>query len=64
MNGQLDIEMRDRTMTVNPGEILVVLKGVEHKPSAKEKTHLLLFEPISTKHTGNVMTGITVDMYE
>lgn len=64
MKGQLEIELRDRTVTVNPGEFFVVPKGVEHKPSAKEETHLLLFEPLSTKHTGDVKTEITVDHYD
>lgn len=64
MKGQLEIEMRDRTVTVNPGEFFVVPKGVEHKPSAREETHLLLFEPLGTKHTGDVMSKITVRSYD
>ena len=62
--GQLELELRDRTVTVNPGEFFIVPKGVEHKPIAKEETHLLLFEPLSTKHTGDVMADITVETYE
>lgn len=64
MKGQLVLEMRDKTVTVNPGEFYVVPKGVDHKPIAKEETHLLLFEPLSTKHTGDVMADITVETYE
>ena len=64
MKGQLSIEMRDRTVTINPGEFFVVPKGVEHKPFANEETHLLLFEPLSTEHTGDVKTEITVESYE
>ena len=64
MKGQLKLELRDKTVTVNPGEFYVVPKGVEHKPIAKEETHLLLFEPLSTKHTGDVMADITVETYE
>ena len=64
MKGQLEIELRDRTVIVNPGEFFVVPKGVEHKPTAKEESYLLLFEPLSTKHTGDVMSAITVDTYE
>ena len=64
MKGQLYIEMRDRTVTVNPGEFFVVPQGVEHNPSANEETYLLLFEPLSTKHTGDVKTEIMVDSYE
>ena len=64
MKCQLELELRDRSVTVNPGEFFIVPKGVEHKPIAKEETHLLLFEPLSTKHTGDVMADITVETYE
>lgn len=64
MKGQLILELRDRTVTLNEGEFYIVPKGVDHKPIAKEETHLLLFEPLSTKHTGDVMADITVETYE
>ena len=64
MKGQLILELRDRTIIVNPGEFYTVPRGVEHKPTAKEETHLLLFEPLDTKHTGDVKTDITVETYE
>jgi len=64
MKGQLLLKLRDRTVVVNPGEFFTVPKGVEHKPIAEEETHLLLFEPLSTKHTGDVMADITVESYE
>ena len=64
MKGQLILELRDRTVVVNPGEFYTVSRGVEHKPTAKEETHLLLLEPLGTKHTGDVMTDITVETYE
>lgn len=64
MKGQLVLELRDKTVTVNEGEFYVVPKGVDHKPIAKEECHLLLFEPLSTKHTGDVMADITVETYE
>ena len=64
MKGQLTLELRDRTVILNEGEFFIVPKGVDHKPIAKEETHLLLFEPLSTKHTGDVMADITVETYE
>lgn len=64
LKGQLILELRDETITVNEGEFYIVPKGVDHKPIAKEEVHLLLFEPLSTKHTGNVMADITVESYE
>ncbi len=64
LKGQLTIELRDKTVVVNPGEFYTVERGVEHKPSASEETHLLLFEPLETKHTGEVKADITVSEYE
>ena len=64
IKGQLILELRDQTVVVNPGEFYTVPRGVEHKPAAKEETHLLLFEPMNTKHTGDVMADITVEVYE
>ena len=64
IQGQLKLELKDQTVTVNPGEFYIVPKGVEHKPIAKEETHWLLFEPLSTKHTGDVMADIIVETYQ
>ena len=64
IKGTLDIELRDKTITLNEGEFYIVPKGVEHKPIAKEEVHLLLFEPLSIKHTGNIVADITVETYE
>ena len=64
IKGQLIIELRERSVVLNPGEFYIVPRGIEHKPTAKEETHLLLFEPLSTKHTGDVMADITVETYE
>lgn len=64
LKGQLQIEMRDKTVTINEGEFYIVPKGVEHKPIAKEEVHIMLFEPLSTKHTGDVIADITVSEYQ
>ena len=64
IKGSLDIELRDKTVTLNEGEFYIVPKGVEHKPIAKEEVHLLLFEPLSIKHTGNIVADITVETYQ
>lgn len=62
--GSLVIEMKDKTVTINEGEFYVVPKGVAHKPIAKEEVHVVLFEPLSIKHTGDVIADITVETYE
>jgi len=64
IKGELELELRDRTVFLTEGEFFIVPKGIEHKPKAKEETHLLLFEPLTTKHTGDLMTDITVETYE
>jgi len=57
LQGTLDIELRDRTVTLGPGEMYVVPKGVEHRPVAREEVHLLLIEPTGTPNTGDSRTA-------
>ena len=64
IKGCLVIEMQAKTVTLNEGEFYIVPKGVAHKPIAKEEVHILLFEPLSIKHTGEVIVNITVETYE
>ncbi len=54
VKGSLKMCFRDRDVTVNEGEFIVVPHGVEHKPVAEEEVEVLLFEPIETVNTGNV----------
>lgn len=61
IKGQLIIELRDQTITLNEGDMYIVPRGVEHKPIAKEEVHVLLFEPAAIKHTGNVQHELTKD---
>ena len=60
--GTLLMDFKDgRTVKVNEGEILIVPKGVEHRPHTNgEVVFNLLFEPKSTLHTGDVETSLTV----
>ncbi len=57
--GVLTLEFRDRTISLYPGEFLIVPRGVEHRPMATEEVELLLFEPASTLNTGNVEHELT-----
>lgn len=59
VKGSFDMEFRDKTITVNEGEFIIVPKGVEHRPNAKEEVHIMLFEPASTLNTGNVENEFT-----
>lgn len=60
IKGKLVIEFRDGKVELNPGEMCIVPKGVEHKPVADEETHIVLIEPASTQHTGKNISEITV----
>jgi mannose-6-phosphate isomerase-like protein (cupin superfamily) len=57
LKGELVIELRDRSVTLHPGELFIVPKGVEHRPVAKEEVHVLLIEPSGTPNTGDRATA-------
>jgi len=63
--GTLEMHFRDKIEVVGEGEIIVVPKGVEHCPKTKngEEVHLLLFEKLTTKHTGDVVNERTQNYY-
>ncbi len=65
IKGTLYMQFRDRTEVVHEGELIVVPKGVEHNPMTKndEEVLVLLFEKISTAHTGNVQHEKTQTQY-
>ena len=52
---------REQTMEIAAGEMLIVPRGTEHRPSAVEEVHVLLFEPAGTLNTGNVRNELTVE---
>ncbi|WP_420235332.1 cupin domain-containing protein [Pseudomonas sp. ABY48] len=52
LEGELRIDFRDGAVTIGPGEMYVVKKGVEHKPSAAQEVKLLLIEPRGVINTG------------
>ena len=52
LEGTLRIDFRDGAVTVGPGELYVVPRGVEHKPFAEREVKMLLIEPRGTLNTG------------
>ena len=58
--GSFTMEFRDRTVDVREREFIVVPRGVEHRPVAREEVHVLLFEPVSTRNTGNQVGERTI----
>ncbi len=59
VKGSFVMEFRDRHITVNQGEFLVVPRGTEHRPHAESEAEVLLFEPAGTLNTGNVKNDFT-----
>jgi mannose-6-phosphate isomerase-like protein (cupin superfamily) len=59
VKGSFVMEMRDKNITLNEGDFLVVPKGVEHRPNADEEVWVMLFEPASTLNTGNIENEFT-----
>ena len=60
LKGRFRMDFRDRQVWLEEGEVLVVPRGVEHRPVAEEEVQILLFEPASTLNTGNVENERTV----
>jgi len=60
VKGRFRIDFRDKTVSLEEGEFIVVPRGVEHKPVAEEEAWILLFEPASTLNTGNVNNEFTL----
>lgn len=61
IEGEIEIHFRDRVVTLREGECCIVPHGVEHKPVAKSRAGVLLFEPASTRNTGNVTESRTIE---
>jgi mannose-6-phosphate isomerase-like protein (cupin superfamily) len=57
LKGRVTIQMRERNVTLGPGELFVVPQGVEHRPVAEEEAHILLIEPSGTPNTGSLETA-------
>lgn len=64
LRGRFRMDFRDGAVEVGEGEMIVVPRGVEHRPVAEEEVHVLLFEPASTLHTGGVESELTVHDFE
>lgn len=58
LEGEFDMDFRDRTLTIGPGELLIVPRGTEHRPAARRgEVKLLLIDPNDTPNTGNKETA-------
>jgi len=59
VKGQFEMEYRDRTITVHEGDLVVVPKGVEHRPRAVKECHIMLVERAGTVNTGEAGGDLT-----
>ena len=64
IKGTLEIHFEDGIRHLEQGDMLMIPKGVEHKPVAKEECWIMLVEPQSIKHTGDTESELTVTEYE
>ena len=64
LKGRFDLELDDGRISIGPGELAVVPRGVAHKPSAPEETWLMVFESSKIKHTGDVVTDKTLKEFQ
>ncbi len=64
MKGSFNMELRDKTIVLNEGDMLVVPKGVEHRPVAENEVWVMMFEPATTLNTGNVINEKTKTVLE
>jgi len=64
IKGKLKIAFKDTIIELNEGEMYIIPKGIAHKPIAEEEVHVLLFEPLEIKHTGNITSNLTVKTFE
>jgi mannose-6-phosphate isomerase-like protein (cupin superfamily) len=61
LEGVLTMNFRDRAVDVRPGELIVISKGVEHKPSSVDGYRALLIEPENVPNTGGVESDMAID---
>lgn len=59
LEGTFDMEFRDKTVTLKENEFLIVPKGVEHRPVARQEVSVMLFEPDTTLNTGDTVGEFT-----
>ncbi len=64
LEGELKMEFRDKTVTINKDEFLIVPRGIEHRPVAEKEVAIMLFEPATTLNTGDTKGELTRENLE
>ena len=61
IKGALTIKFKEKDVNLHEGECILIPKGIEHMPVAKEEVHVMLIEPKTTLNTGNVINERTIE---
>ena len=61
ISGKLNIELKDTTIKLVKGEMVIIPKGIEHRPYSKDECLIMLIEPKNVKNTGNIKNELTVE---
>jgi mannose-6-phosphate isomerase-like protein (cupin superfamily) len=61
IDGEMDLHLREGKINLKPGEFVIVPRGIEHKPAAGEICRVMLFEPLTTRNTGDVDHEYTIE---
>lgn len=64
VKGLLTVKFRDKDISLQEGESIIIPKGTQHMPVAREEVHVMLIEPKTTLNTGNVINDKTVEKLE
>lgn len=59
LDGSFEMHLRDKIIEIFTGELIIIPKGVEHKPVATNRATIMLFEPKTTINTGNQINDFT-----
>lgn len=64
VDGEFNMELRDKTITIRKNEFIVIPRGVEHRPVAPDEVSVILFEPATTLNTGDQRNEMTREKLE
>ena len=59
IEGSMSIELENKTIKLNKGEMIIVPKGTKHRPFSKEEAKIMLIEPRGVKNTGDIISDLT-----
>jgi len=64
VEGEFDMELRDKKITIRENEFIIIPRGIEHRPVAHREVSVILFEPATTLNTGDTRNEMTKDVLE